>query len=51
MTHRITLLLEYTKPEEVEKRMESEETDDENDTKTWHPSEVRAVIAKEAEAE
>ena len=40
-----------TKPEEVEKRMESEETDDENDTKTWHPSEVRAVIAKEAEAE
>ena len=40
-----------TKPEEVEKRMESEEADDEDDTKTWHPSEVRAMIAKEAEAE
>ena len=46
------LMLRAKRRDERErKRMESEETDDENDTKTWHPSEVRAVIAKEAEAE
>ena len=40
-----------TKPEEVEKRVEAEDAESEDDTKTWRPSEVRAMTAKEAEAE
>ena len=37
-----------TKPEEVEKRMESEDAEDEDDTKIWRPSE--ALSQKEAGA-
>lgn len=37
-----------TKPEEVEKRMEIEDAEDEDDTKIWHPSE--ALSQKEAGA-
>ena len=37
-----------TKPEEVEKRVESEEVEDEDDSKNWHTSE--AFPQKEAGA-
>ena len=36
-----------TKPEEVEKRVEAEETEDKSDTKTWRPSEVHSRLEAE----